>query len=826
MSPDIPDSQDLVNRLTQAQVWSQYYQNYNPDYKISDKTFGDPSNRKIRVISIGAGLFGINLAYWISVKCENFDLTVFEKSSELGGVWNHNRYPGVACDVPSHVYQYSFAPNPDWPRFLSPVLKAEWHEEGFWRVFLREELPNGDCREYHQDAEILVNNSGSQHVYQWPKVEGLDKFKGTLLHTAGWDERFDEEAWKNKTVAVIGSGASAVQVVPRMQQPHVSNMTVFSRTPIWFAPGLAGDEFSPEYSPEDRENFKKDPSKLQAHGKSIERRLNGLFPNFYSGTDYQRNAIKFFYDQMKIKIKDPRLLQGFTPEFVPGCRRITPGDPFIYAVQEPNVEVVFKGVAKLTEDGVVDTDGVERKVDAVVCATGFNVDLIPRFEVIGPNGLRISKFLQQSPDSYMSVALAQFPNYFHGSTGAYWPSANGSLIGPMDAVANYVVQVVQKLQMEHNIISVVPKQEAMDDFVEHAQTWLKGCITLQFVRALSKVRWEDYDIKYAASGKKSTNRFLYLGDGLVKETFDPEMDDSPHIHLGAIDPRWAKAAGLTFISGMRSFKDSEVSSNLKYLPDVLHGCNGNASLNYLLKNSFSPPPSVCKSASFFLLQPQIRPTMKFYDAQAPNPFAVRLFVLERGGLEFDVQTIDIMNLENRRLAYRSVNPRGEVPALDIDGFILTETTAICEYLDEVAKRGKSLFGDTALERAETRMWLRRMDLELAQPIIAWYRNDPDTIDFYKGNRIPVPEARVVQKVTINQFLNLLDDQLEGKEYLCGSRFSAADIHFYGLLKMMVMQVAGWVLSPGRKNVVAYFERMDARKASQQALEPFESKVSV
>ncbi|RBR07912.1 hypothetical protein FVER53590_07647 [Fusarium verticillioides] len=104
-----------------------------------------------------------------------------------------------------------------------------------------------------------------------------------------------------------------------------------------------------------------------------------------------------------------------------------------------------------------------------------------------------------------------------------------------------------------------------------------------------------------------------------------------------------------------------------------------------------------------------------------------------------------MNLENRRLAYHSMNPRGEVPALDIDGFILTEITAICGYLDEVAKGGKSLFGDRALERAETSMWPRRMDLELAQPVISWYRNGPDTIDFYKGNRIPTPEARVVQK---------------------------------------------------------------------------------
>lgn len=87
-------------------------------------TYVLPANRKIRIIDIGSGLFGINLAYWISVKCENFELTVFEKSSELGGVWNHNRYPGVACDVPSHVYQYSFAPNPDWPRFLSPYVES------------------------------------------------------------------------------------------------------------------------------------------------------------------------------------------------------------------------------------------------------------------------------------------------------------------------------------------------------------------------------------------------------------------------------------------------------------------------------------------------------------------------------------------------------------------------------------------------------------------------------------------------------------------------------------------------------------------------------
>jgi glutathione S-transferase len=215
--------------------------------------------------------------------------------------------------------------------------------------------------------------------------------------------------------------------------------------------------------------------------------------------------------------------------------------------------------------------------------------------------------------------------------------------------------------------------------------------------------------------------------------------------------------------------------------------------------------------------------MIFYDAiPAPNPLVVRLFALERGGVlpNFQVRDIDIMSMENRKKPYiTEVNPRGELPALRLDdNKVLTEITAICEYLDETATGGESLFGKTPEERAETRMWLRRMDLEIAQPIIQWYRNDPATIDFYKGNRLPIPEARTSQKVQINQALNMLDEDLEGKEWLCGDRFSAADIHFYGLTSMMA-HVADWVLSPTRKNVASYFERMQAREASKVALTP-------
>ncbi|KAL3488202.1 glutathione S-transferase domain-containing protein [Aspergillus germanicus] len=221
--------------------------------------------------------------------------------------------------------------------------------------------------------------------------------------------------------------------------------------------------------------------------------------------------------------------------------------------------------------------------------------------------------------------------------------------------------------------------------------------------------------------------------------------------------------------------------------------------------------------------------MKFFDAPAPHPMVVRLFILERGGLTLDVEAIEIKTRQNRRPAYREINPRGEVPALQLDddhSTIITEVTAICEYLDEVAVGGTSFFGSTPEQRAETRMWLRRMDLEICQPVIAWFKNDPDLVDFLKGNRIPTPEARLNQKVMVNQALNLLDDRMEGRTWLCGERFSAADVHFYGLLKMVTMQFCEWVLAPGRENFLAYWKRLEEREASKRALKPFSSKVVV
>ncbi|UPL00140.1 hypothetical protein LCI18_011074 [Fusarium solani-melongenae] len=213
--------------------------------------------------------------------------------------------------------------------------------------------------------------------------------------------------------------------------------------------------------------------------------------------------------------------------------------------------------------------------------------------------------------------------------------------------------------------------------------------------------------------------------------------------------------------------------------------------------------------------------MLLYDALGINTCAVRLFILERGHVSLDVKQIDVMTMKNRKPAYvKNVHSRGTLPALRIsDDFVLTEITAIAEYLDEIASDGASLFGTTALERAETRMWLRRADLEICEPVTSYYRNDPDTVDFYRGNRIPCPEARLWQKVNICQALNRFDDELEDKKWLCGDRFSAADIHFYGLMKPMCTPVP-FLNDSARKNLAAWWERMDNRPASKKSLECF------
>ncbi|MDR7194644.1 glutathione S-transferase family protein [Luteimonas terrae] len=221
--------------------------------------------------------------------------------------------------------------------------------------------------------------------------------------------------------------------------------------------------------------------------------------------------------------------------------------------------------------------------------------------------------------------------------------------------------------------------------------------------------------------------------------------------------------------------------------------------------------------------------MILYDANAPgpNPVVVRLFVHERQGLQFDVETIDLVGLENRRPAYlRHVNARGEVPALRLDdGTIITEITAICGYFDEIARGGRRLFGDTPAERAVIHMWTRRVYLEIVLPFVSWWRGTEAAERAYRGHRILMPEARRSHRLLADQGLNQLDHDLEGRRFIACDDVTMADILLYGFMGANIATgEIPWIDAPQRPNVAAWLARMAARPSSGTMMESLGARI--
>nr|POE51572.1 putative sterigmatocystin biosynthesis monooxygenase stcw [Quercus suber] len=384
------------------------------------------------------------------------------------------------------------------------------------------------------------------------------------MHTARWDDSYQEDQWKEDRVAVIGSGASSIQTVPKMQ-PHAKHIDVFVRTGVWFVQIANNFGQNKEYDAQERDEFRHNPEALVAHAKDIEDQVNGVWGAFYSGTEAQKMGEAHFRQRMAEHIKDPRLLEGFTPNFGIGCRRITPGDPYMEAIQQPNVDVHFTPVTRCTENGVIGADGVERHVDTIVCATGFDVSYRPRFPIIGADGLDLKDAWARCPESYLGLAISGFPNLltFIGPT---WPVENGSVMGPLHSVSEYALAVIRKLQNE-NIRSFAPRPAVTAAFNAHVQEWIKHTVwkddcrswykdndtgrvnavwpgsSLHYQQVIAHPRWEDYEISY-----RDANRWACLGMGFTRENradaaADASVDRSPYLNINNLDPRWYEAIG-------------------------------------------------------------------------------------------------------------------------------------------------------------------------------------------------------------------------------------------------------------------------------------------
>lgn len=359
--------------------------------------------------------------------------------------------------------------------FNTQVVEARWEDaQGKWKVKLRQTQPGSEeAKEFEDECDVLLYATGILNDFKWPNIEGINDFRGKLVHTARWPKDYQSEEWKQDSVAIIGSGASSIQTVPNMQ-PHVKHMDIFVRTGVWFVQIANNYGQNHEYSADEKEKFRSQPEELVKHAKSIENQINGMWGSFYDNTEAQKQIREMFSRRMAEFIKDERLLKGFTPKFGVGCRRITPGDPYMEAIQKPNVDVHFTNVAKITPDGVIGGDGEERKVDTIVCATGFDVTYKPRFPVIGTNGISLYDKWKHSPESYLGLGATDMPNFlmFIGPT---WPVENGSVAGPLLDVSNYAIAMIKKIQYE-NIRSMVPRQDVTDMFNEHAQEWIKHTV--------------------------------------------------------------------------------------------------------------------------------------------------------------------------------------------------------------------------------------------------------------------------------------------------------------------------------------------------------------
>ena len=420
---------------------------------------------------IGAGFGGIAAA--IDLRNHGFnDVTILEKGPTIGGTWSYNTYPGCACDVPSHLYSFSFAQRKDWSRLCSPQEEILHYLQGVARDRGVEDLvvtdtevarcawddasctwtvESSDGRTWEADAVIVATGQLNQPAY--PRLEG--SFAGHSFHSARWDHDYD---LRGKRVAVIGTGASAVQFVPEVAE-RAGQLYVFQRTGNWFLP---------------RKNHAY-PGWLKAifrYVPGVERlRRVGLFfygetltlgirhPRTWGKLGWLRSAIF-----MRWQLRDPEVRRKVWPDYTWGCKRILFSSWFLPALQRPNVEVVTEPVARLTDAGIATMDGVERDLDCIIYGTGFRTtDFMFPMEITGAEGRSLRTAWADGPHAHLGIAVPGFPSLFF----MYGPNTNtsgGSIIFYEEAQASYIRQALSLVRSRMAAaIEVLPEVEAASD---------------------------------------------------------------------------------------------------------------------------------------------------------------------------------------------------------------------------------------------------------------------------------------------------------------------------------------------------------------------------
>ncbi|MFJ4322324.1 flavin-containing monooxygenase [Streptomyces tricolor] len=409
----------------------------------------------VRVAVIGSGFGGLGAA--VRLRREGItDFVVLERADSVGGTWRDNSYPGCACDVPSHLYSFSFAPNPDWPRTFSGQRHIRAYLEHVTDLFgLRPHIRfgsevtlmtwDGDHLRWTIEtsrgtltADVVVSATGPLSDPKIPEIPGLESFPGKVFHSARWDHDYD---LRGKRVAMVGTGASAIQIVPAIQ-PRVGRLTLLQRTPPWVMPRV-----DRAISGAERWLHRRLPVTAQARRGLLWGIRELQVQAFTKHPDELGLVEQLAKRNMARAIKDPALRAKLTPDYRIGCKRILLSSEYYPALAQPNVDVVAAGLSEIRGSTVVAADGTEAEVDAIIFGTGFHVTDLPIAErVVGAGGSTLAESWKDGMQALRGGSAAGFPNFLT-IIGPNTGLGNSSMILMIESQLNYVADYLRQLDV-------------------------------------------------------------------------------------------------------------------------------------------------------------------------------------------------------------------------------------------------------------------------------------------------------------------------------------------------------------------------------------------
>jgi cation diffusion facilitator CzcD-associated flavoprotein CzcO len=437
----------------------------------------------VKIAIIGTGFSGLGMA--IRLKQAGIeDFVLLERADDVGGTWRDNTYPGCQCDVPSHLYSFSFARNPNWSRTYSrqpeiwdylrevtrrfgiaphirfdhEVTNAEWDEDARrWRI----ETSQGEVV-----AQVLVSGVGGLSEPSRPSIPGLEHFEGAVFHSAAWDHDHD---LAGERVAVIGTGASAIQIVPRIVK-RVGRLHVFQRTPPWILPHT-----DRPVTPAERRLFRRLPALQYALRAGIYAAREWLVLGLTVNRRFMLPLERLARAHLRRQISDPELRAKLTPRYRLGCKRILIANNYYPALTRPHVELVTDGIREIRSRSIVTSDGAEREVDAIVLATGFHVtDMPAAAHTRGRDGRTLEEAWGGSPQAYLGTTIAGFPNLFM-LLGPNTGLGHNSVVVMIESQLAYVMDCLRAMD-ERGLETVEVRPEVQAAFNREIQAKMRGSV--------------------------------------------------------------------------------------------------------------------------------------------------------------------------------------------------------------------------------------------------------------------------------------------------------------------------------------------------------------